>query len=420
MPNGPHVRFSGRNLQCGLPVLSVLCAAIAITIVPQTTIGEPMPGQEGAIVPSWSIPSPASANRLTLTDAMRTKGGAIVLLGEYGGRPALFWDAGEAGPGRMVTLPIGGEQLRLVEGKDGELWVGGLQNRRMHVSGHYRSQAYLVKLDSHGRIVWEKTFGVNSERSITGLSALASGDILVTGKHDDNTWLGRVSPDGALKWDRYFGLGKGAVVAAVDDNVFAVSFDADPGHAGIYREDVVFWRFGGSGDLISRHPIRTGINRDRFNSSGLLSISSAGGVLYISSSWRSFDAPQPTVIDRIDAQGNALGQWELPALRLPPRRAGSGLGACNAAIHVLSGGDAIVACPFLTNLMLYRLEASDMQVKESSMRLPSCNHYRGARVFLAPAIGDSVWALASNPRHENACAWMAKIDFRNSERHRSP
>ena len=65
-----------------------------------------------------------------MSEFLRTSEGNLILLGAVDGKPTLFVDPDASGPGKMIPLPVIGERLRLAEGKDGILWIGGVKNDR--------------------------------------------------------------------------------------------------------------------------------------------------------------------------------------------------------------------------------------------------------------------------------------------------
>ena len=75
--------------------------------------------------------------------------------------------------------------------------------------GNGSNDAYLVRLDSLGDLMWSKTIGTSFSDGIAGLLSLPNGNIIVSGNYfvngDSQALLAAFSPSGTLLWSRVFG-----------------------------------------------------------------------------------------------------------------------------------------------------------------------------------------------------------------------
>jgi hypothetical protein len=136
------------------------------------------------------------------------------------------------------------------------------------------------------------------------LTPLPSGDVVVVGRDDERTWLARISGDGKVVWEHYFGVGKGASVTTARDKIAVVALEASAGSAPLsnpYREDVGFWTYDYAGQLIGHRIIRQGINRVYGAYGGTLTIEPFGDEIYISSKWLAVNAVKPLEIVKINS-----------------------------------------------------------------------------------------------------------------------
>jgi hypothetical protein len=70
---------------------------------------------------------------------------------------------------------------------------------------------YVIKTDKDGKLVWEKTFGGNEMEEGNGLAATADNGYIVAGmtgskgNGNGDVWVVKLSKDGNIEWDRTFG-----------------------------------------------------------------------------------------------------------------------------------------------------------------------------------------------------------------------
>ena len=121
----------------------------------------------------------------------------------------------------------------VVELADGGLVVAGSTDSK-GAGGH---DAWVLRLDGAGRILWERTFGGTGDDFSRSIVELADGGFVVAGSTDSkgagdrDVWLLRLDGAGSLLWDRTFDStgndGAGPVVAVGDGGfAFASSTEA--------------------------------------------------------------------------------------------------------------------------------------------------------------------------------------------------
>jgi hypothetical protein len=189
-------------------------------------MGFPMAGAETAdtnslsIVPAWSSPlpvdwpPPTADRRMNVVDIVPSSSGPVILLTDSSSGWLVQPDAPQ--PERLISFPLARPWVHLAAGAKDTLWIGGRKNSRRAngIAPIPLSDAYLAKSDRRGHVLWERTFGGNSEREIQSMTPLPSGDVVAAGLDNRlsnrRTWLARISSDGDIIWERSFSGGKGA------------------------------------------------------------------------------------------------------------------------------------------------------------------------------------------------------------------
>jgi hypothetical protein len=341
---------------------------------------------------------------------LRSSDGSLVLLAEDNSRPTLLFGADKAGPGRLIPLPIQAQRLHLVESSKQTLWIGGVKNYRF--SGrtyNYMSEAFLAHVDREGHVIWERTFGQQTQREIQSLAALPSGEVAVAGRDNESAWLARISVQGNIVWERYFGLGKGASVGTAGDRIIVTALDADEDAANKgYRENVALWTFDSAGDIVDRQIIREGINTKEGSFFAYLAVRPLNDDIYVFSAWLDMFAPKPMEVAKLDRRGHLTWRQEMPeTIR---RRANGSITYCRAGITILSSGDPLLACSIMQTLTLYQLHAQSGGAVQVSMPLPSCHQGSAPALFLVQRGSESVSIFGSRPGNVSAesCSWFGK------------
>jgi uncharacterized delta-60 repeat protein len=95
-----------------------------------------------------------------------------------------------------------------VETSDGGLVLAGATNSPKFGS---ELDAYVVRLDPDGHILWQESYGGTADDGVTTVLELADGDLLLLGytlsfgKGAQDGWAVRLTPDGAVRWQKSYG-----------------------------------------------------------------------------------------------------------------------------------------------------------------------------------------------------------------------
>ena len=141
--------------------------------------------------------------------------GGFVVAGHTLSRGRLRYDA------MVVRFDRTGRILwqRIFGGRDTEQIYGivALKDGGVAVAGHTRSSGagesdiWVVRLDTGGKIVWQRTFGGTANDRARSIAAAPDGGLIVAGftrsrgAGDGDAWILRLDRDGKLIWDSVYG-----------------------------------------------------------------------------------------------------------------------------------------------------------------------------------------------------------------------
>ncbi len=177
--------------------------------------------------------------------------------------------------------------------------------------GFGASDVFLLKYDSSGNLIWQRTWGGNGEDIAQGVASDPGGNIYVTGHTtgfgavSEDAFLLKFSSSGDLVWQRIWG-------STVDDEVFGIAVDSSAniyltGHtssSGAGGNDVFLLKFASDGGLLWRKTWG-GAGEDIASS---LAVSLAGSV-YVTGYTTSFGAGGPDVfLLKYDPAGSLVWQ----------------------------------------------------------------------------------------------------------------
>lgn len=391
--------------------------------------------QPGDVAPSTSIvlwwrPVASELNDgapsgLVLLDLLRPSTGPAIFLASNAGRLALLMDPDEVGPGKLIDLQLGNNVARRICGTGEALWIGGLANERYAgLASAKMSDGYLAKVDRNGRIIWERTFGGHSLRTIESLASLPSGDVVVAGRDDDKTWLARISDGGTIIWEHFVGSGKGASVTTVSDAIFLTAFELNADSTvKSFSEDVSIWRFDEMGDMRAHRVIREGINRERGADFGRLFIEPAKDSVYILSAWLHLTSAKPVQVTKLDLNGGVVWHKELSEtlLNLPKDLnlpADSGIVTWTRGVTTLGRGGPLIALPSKGKLILLHLDPVTGDTTQVEAAGPDCYRSAPTALFLRQKSDGVAWIFGS--RREDflgtGCTWLAEVSLDESLR----
>jgi len=138
-------------------------------------------------------------------------GNDILIVKIKGDGSGVLWQTRVGGNGQDVAYDI-------VETSDGNIVVGGYSTSTNLTGNPSRGSldAYLIKLDTDGNVIWEKTFGGSGFESLDEIRASANGGIIAAGysastdltvinKGNFDYWLFQIDKDGNQIWENTYG-----------------------------------------------------------------------------------------------------------------------------------------------------------------------------------------------------------------------
>jgi hypothetical protein len=136
---------------------------------------------------------------------------------------------------------------------DGSFVVGGMTQSY----GSSAGDAWILKVDANGSLVWERTFGGEQEIAVFSIAASLDSGIIATGYIDVGDtagfelWVIRLSSDGEKTWDRKYGRGVfdagTAITATEDGGAIVAGVTSDDGFRG---DDAWVLRLNAAGDVV--------------------------------------------------------------------------------------------------------------------------------------------------------------------------
>ncbi len=131
--------------------------------------------------------------------------------------------------------------------------------------GHGHYDAYVVKLDRNGKVLWSKAFGGESDEEAHGVTELSDGSLVIVGgtesfgAGDFDFYIVKLTAGGKKLWERYYGQKKAdlfyAVTPAADGGFTAAGYTRSY-HSG--KKDLTVMRCDKSGNplwhkIVGRH-----------------------------------------------------------------------------------------------------------------------------------------------------------------------
>ena len=357
----------------------------------------------------------------TLVDVVRSnKNPTIFLAAEYPNAELLV-GATRSSFGLPIPLPIKSYQLKITEGAEDTLWIGGARGAKVSIASTHLSYGYLAKVDRRGHLFWERDYGGETERSIQSITPLASGDVVVSGQDSDRTWLARISKDGNIVWERFVGIGKGSATTAIDGVGIITLAALEVCQCNeSYREDVAVWSFDQAGELLDHRVIREGINRVPNQSAAQIRIETGKDSIYVLSVWSAFQA-QPFEIARLDFRREHVWSKRFPKT---VSRHGGFEDARFPTTVVLSNGDILFAMwEQWPTYVLSRLDAATGDLSTAVVRFPAnppppCIERWAPILFMKEGDQNTVllFGSPSDGQGSKVCSWIGEAAMPNSQR----
>jgi len=172
--------------------------------------------------------------------------------------------------------------------------------------------AWIVRLDGDGALLWQRTLGGDLHDFAYGLAAVSGGNILVCGRTAssgsdfDDVLVARLDGEGNLRWQRTFDAGgyedAAAAVEGPGGSLFLLGAGGSPPDL-----NFLFMRLDGDGNPLWARSMG-GASSD----AGLSIAAGAGGTFFLAGTTRSFGSGADDVwVIKIDGDGNVLWQKTL-------------------------------------------------------------------------------------------------------------
>ena len=135
---------------------------------------------------------------------------------------------------------------------DGDLAVVGITKKGV---GRGRWDGWVRRFDDGGRLLWDKTFGGEGDDEAYAIAALPDGGLAVAGTTDPkgagevNAWVLRLDDGGRLLWEKTF-VGKARAIAVLPDGGLAVAGHPKFKSEGRWMWDAWVARLDGDGQLL--------------------------------------------------------------------------------------------------------------------------------------------------------------------------
>ena len=99
------------------------------------------------------------------------------------------------------------EATSIAETSDGGFLVCGLTNSTNgNVTINYgQTDAWVIKISSIGNLIWEKTYGSAGIESFTDIQSSSEGNYVLSGRQGSNVWIVKISSGGDLIWQKNIG-----------------------------------------------------------------------------------------------------------------------------------------------------------------------------------------------------------------------
>jgi len=302
----------------------------------------------------------------------------------------------------------------LAAGISGELWVAGASNAYYDFASSPHSDAYLARVDSTGKPIWEMAYGNGGQRTISSIASLPAGDVVVVGREGRRGGrVARIGPDGGQLWERLLGNDLGGAIAPLPgDRLAVVGFDATGSAQNRdYRDHVTVWIIDGAGKQLAQTRTRDSINKSPYSYFGKVLLVTTDDAIYVASNWTGLFDAQPVEISKLSIDGKLLWSTLLPDTAVAVEKAVRTWKGCSPTLAVTPHGAVLVACALDDQIHLYEIDKSSGAYQESLLPLPDCQTGHPADLFLAIRKDGTMTLSGSRPGSNvaSSCTWVGRL-----------
>jgi len=206
---------------------------------------------------------------------------------------------------QVIGGPLTEKVFGIVATEDDGVTIVG----KTYSAGAGGSDVLVARIKSSGRLAWQKTFGGAGNDEARTIVRPASGGFLVAGSRggdrDRDLWALRLDEDGGLIWDRTYGTaGEEGAVSAVEapDGGFAVAGYAQ--RPGVSSFDNWVVRLNEAGDMLWQRHFARGV----FSSGTAISAAPGGGFFVAGISQERTPRDSKSWVIRLAANGRTMWQ----------------------------------------------------------------------------------------------------------------
>jgi hypothetical protein len=333
----------------------------------------------------------------------------------------LRWLIPSASPDRQPNLS------KVAAAQGGALWLAGSTNYYLGIASDPNSDAYIAKVDSTGRVLFEKAFGEGLYGPGIGtITVLPSGEVVATGGQVYGPlWIAKLTPQGDVEWLHSFprkdeplssrdggrpsGVALKSIASGPNGELIAAGFKKiDRAGADV----ATFWVLNPKGEPINE--IQVGNPVSNFNTphdEGAKIEVTADSFYVLFSHELATDKvlPQPALLTRVDMTGKLLSVKEIQNPIVTNTRFVETI----PAFFVLPNSKIIVAWQIDAKIKLFLLDTQTGDVADSETSVPSCQGDLPMHLFFGEDQAGEVF-LCGSPRGaavegKPLCVWLESI-----------
>jgi hypothetical protein len=186
----------------------------------------------------------------------------------------------------------------------------------IYVTGTDNSDAYLMKYNSSGSLIWAKWLNITSEDVAEGVATDGSGNIYITGyiytdSSYEDIFLSKYDTNGNLKWTRQLGTidfeRAHAVATDISGNIYITGYtesglDGNPNNDGLYY-DIFLTKYDTNGNKIWTKQLGTSADDEAYS----ITTDSYGNIYVTGRTWGSLGGTNAGNVDIFLAKYDASG-----------------------------------------------------------------------------------------------------------------
>lgn len=154
-------------------------------------------------------------------DVSHNYGGMDIWVIKINSNGDLIWEKSFGGSNDEIGIGFadGNRNLEIIKTQDGNFMIAGFtkSDDGIFTENKGGNDFMLIKFDTHGNLIWQKTYGGSGEDYLAGIIELDDGNFIVVGSTNSSdgsltenfggfdTWVARISENGDLIWSKSIG-----------------------------------------------------------------------------------------------------------------------------------------------------------------------------------------------------------------------